>query len=602
MTANADARSVESQMNEDRAHRFLDVVPGKVRAIYHDPRLEPEEYQSNPLILALPPFHKKFEHAKEVRKLHEVHHDDACRSWSKELKLLAISRIGRNGIVLPVQPRIAEWVHINMRAHLHSLQRLQDPDIIQKNYARIQEGGAGILDPYNPVHSASLLLTGISGVGKTTNVVLSLSQFPRIIMHENFNGKPFRDAQIVWMPIICPHNGSVGAACREALAWVDGNLGTHYLREMRPSANSADYVAKLSRVLRHHNTGMLVIDEIQNCLRAADQHEMLDLLVNLMNFNPCLVLAIGTPETASLITKKFRLARRFANRVITLEPFRRGANAKNAREKERYLDSLTRLDFLPTPFKEKDKIHAALLKAGAGVPAFITISWTLAQQAGIVAGKEMMTPQLVTAATKEAFSMVSGLLDALETRNMKKLSQIADMAIAEVREMVERLTSDHVQGDALSAHADQARFEVFYHAVSMLMKLGQGKGPAELAVATIQREAPEASLAEVIRLALDRLRTPVFETQGTDLAEAQTSGDEDKAAVKSKEGLQVTPEADAASQSASDSLRKAGISNFRHRNQSTTQSPNPAPEKSGSTAGTPFDTVLHPASAEEIPA
>ncbi|CAG9250916.1 AAA family ATPase [Paraburkholderia caribensis] len=501
---------------------YEDPARHTVQAIYHDASLEPEEYSGNPFILALPPYTKRFELAVAATRLAEAFHDDAHRQWPDEKKLMTIkSRIASNGIGLPVQVSIVEWIHVHMRAHYHALQPMREPEAIQRKYLAQQRGDMELVEPFMQSHSTCWLLMGISGVGKTTNARLALAQFPRVIEHEMFNGKPFQRKQLVYVSVVCPHNGSVSSLFISILEWVDVHLGTLYAQEARRrKVNSADYVRLVGNALLRHNTGLLVIDEVQNALRRADQREALDMLVNLLNTNSCPVLAMGTPETRFLAPKTLRLARRFAGHTTPVEPFRKGKNAFSE-DRDWYLKSITRIDFLPKPFTDKEGVFDALMNVSAGVPAFITLAWTLAQNAGVLSGASMMTPGVIKGAAHEAFSMVKGLLSALEKREYDKLEKIGDMAIREVRERMENI----VEGIGKNFHEarETAEANVFFAAVSALMNLGIGRGAAERDVAEVTRQSPAADVKEVVRRALERHRQPEFESAAPE-AVAEGSG------------------------------------------------------------------------------
>lgn len=50
----------------------------------------------------------------------------------------------------------------------------------------------------------SMLLIGCSGYGKTTSLIRTLSAYPQVIYHRNFNIE-----QVVYLKIDCSHNGSL---------------------------------------------------------------------------------------------------------------------------------------------------------------------------------------------------------------------------------------------------------------------------------------------------------------------------------------------------------------------------------------------------------
>ncbi|SDJ36125.1 AAA domain-containing protein [Paraburkholderia steynii] len=538
-----------AKMNIPKIHSFLeDPTNYQVQAVYHDPTLELPEYMENPLILALPPYQDRATMANIIRTMYLVPYDNEVRKWSKELRIMALSRIARNVIVLPVHIKLLEWIHVQIRQHYHRAPALGAPQNLQERYARQQSGSIEMLEEARQSHSSSLAVIGLSGLGKSTAAILAVTQFPRVIIHKEFRDKPFRGAQIVYIYETCPHNSNVGALCRSILGQVDAHLDTHYEVEMMSRrANTADYVDKVCRVLKHHAVGLLVIDEIQNALIRQEERQMLDLLVNMLNRQACPVLFLGTPETKLIAPKKSRLLRRIGAHEVCMDPFRKGAGAKGAKDRDFFLKAVTRLDFLPKPFVDKKGVFDALMTVSAGIPAFITHAWTVTQYAGIV-GKnvEMVTPDLVHAATREVFGMVKGLIKAIETKDYKTLALIGDAALGELRDKITHWVTERDSTEFHAARMEQQTIDRFYATVRMLMELGFGRGDAERDVGTVQKECPEIDAKETLRRVLDMYRDPKFKTSNGSSSERSEGngrkGAEAQAGKPGEEGAPVAQE------------------------------------------------------------
>jgi len=527
-----------AKTNIPKTHSFLeDPTRYQVHAVYHDPKLELPEYAGNPLILALPPYRDRASMANIIREMYLVPYDSEVRKWSKEMRIMALSRIARNVIVLPVHIKLLEWIHVQIRQHYHRAPTLGAPQNLQERYARQQTGSIEMLEEARQSHSSSLAVIGLSGLGKSTAAILAVTQFPRVIIHEEFLGKPFRGAQIVYIYDTCPHNSSVGALCRSILGQVDAHLDMYYEVEMmNRRANTADYVDKVCRVLKHHAVGLLVIDEIQNALIKQEERQMLDLLVNMLNRQACPVLFLGTPETKLIAPKKSRLLRRIGAHEVCMDPFRKGARAKGAKDRDFFLQAVTRLDFLPKPFTDKNGVYDALMTVSAGIPAFITHAWTVTQYAGIV-GKnvDMVTPELVHAATREVFGMVKGLIKAVEKRDYKMLALIGDAALGELREKIVHWVTERDSAEFHAAQTEQQTVTRFYTTVRMLMELGFGRGDAERDVGSVQNECPDIDAKEIVRRVLDMYRNPKFTTNNEGSSgEGETKAREDTEAKDTK--------------------------------------------------------------------
>src|SRR5437588_12861605 len=52
---------------------------------------------------------------------------------------------------------------------------------------------------HRPSTASGMNMIGISGAGKTTGIKRVLSTYPQVIIHHDFQGKPFNHIQIVWL-------------------------------------------------------------------------------------------------------------------------------------------------------------------------------------------------------------------------------------------------------------------------------------------------------------------------------------------------------------------------------------------------------------------
>ncbi len=62
--------------------------------------------------------------------------------------------------------------------------------------------------------ASTFSIIGISGIGKTTLVEKILTTYPQLIYHTEYQGIPLTRAQLVWLKIDCPHDGSLKTLCR----------------------------------------------------------------------------------------------------------------------------------------------------------------------------------------------------------------------------------------------------------------------------------------------------------------------------------------------------------------------------------------------------
>lgn len=561
--------SADEQEREREIKTRIDVLHREsVRAEYHKQELEPEEYRSNPFILALPPYWDRDAIIGSFNRQLLVPHAETARQLPRSQKFLCIERIFRSYVMLPEHIKIFDWVNAKLRARYYEVFENYDPRRIHESYKLIQSGENMLLRPIRQSHSKVLFIIGCSGVGKTTGVHIGLANFPNIILHERFDGHQYTVTQVVWIHVTVPHNGSVEALARSIMGWFDTHLGTSYHRDMeRLRVNSGDYVEKAIEVLRYHNVGLVVIDEVQNALRAANQTAMLDMLVNLLNGNACAVVAVGTPEAEPYLKQRFRLDRRMGSEVVPLVPFdlepaqyvidldgddvgqkkvklpsdgtqdRTGERLGRAIDRDRFLSRTMRIDFLPEPMRDPVAVARALMEVSAGVHAFITLAWGLTQYSGIAGSYKSVTPELVKNATNKPFSLVSGLLNALKKRDYEFLNKIGDMALRNLGEYLEAGITNQDR-ELLQQNQDaNDKAEEFYGMVNALVSVGIGEAQAELALTRVLRDFPHADTIELFaraHAAARGLEVPENEQANAAEDESYDSVDDGETAVKER--------------------------------------------------------------------
>jgi hypothetical protein len=86
--------------------------------------------------------------------------------------------------------------------HAHS----SDLKIRLKHFKKLSTFG----EQFTP-SGCGFTMCGMSGVGKTTGLIRVLNLYPQIIIHTHYKRKKFTRAQIVWLILECPKDGSTGS-------------------------------------------------------------------------------------------------------------------------------------------------------------------------------------------------------------------------------------------------------------------------------------------------------------------------------------------------------------------------------------------------------
>ena len=487
----------------EKEYSFRNVCPS-VTAVYHDNQLELPENCDNPLILALPPFVDMKAILNGMSMAFTVVHAPGAREWPLERRLLGIDRVSDVLVLTAAHLRMLDWLHIALRHRYRGLiptRSLQT--LAQENYESSQSGTPKPISSAGDSHAECMSGLGVSGAGKTTLAKMILSMFPMIIEHRRFRGIEARFAQVVWLLVSCPPNGSVLTLMKGILHWFDLHLGTYYVKEVKSGANTTDYITKVDDVLRRHVTGVLVIDEIQFAMKSAEKTQLMGFLTNLLNSNHCTFVLLGTPDAKRYVVTSLRNARRvISGGFIELDPFSVDDDWR------RIATGIIQIDFLPQAPAKPDEIINVLNELSAGLPAFAKLAWKLTQYTGLRGAQDRVTPTLMRKAVKDGFGPVEGLLDALRSRDYIALAKCEDLATAEVESVRSRMELERERRMLRYDYRHDEFTATFVSCVAILLEMGRTRIEAEALVRRILSDDPGLSSVQVIHTALREIDEP----------------------------------------------------------------------------------------------
>jgi hypothetical protein len=474
-----------------------------VDAVYRDSKQELPEYAHNALVLALPRFDRGAI-LDGMREEFAVRHSELSRRWTKEQRILGLNRISRVWVLLPVHVQLLDWAYAALRTRYLGLQCTEVVKReMQQRYEDIQSGKYRPLSHPSESHSECKSIFALSGVGKTTAMKIVLSTLPMIIKHKQFEGGDLRIVQAVWVFVSCPHNGSVTTLLRGILRWFDNYLDSHYVEEMSSKSNAGDWIDKVILVLSKHFTGILVIDEIQNALKAANRHEMIDFLTTLFNARCCAFVCLGTPDAEKQMPLMRTRRRVSSSGMLEMTPFELGP------EWTLFAKALTAVDFQQKKFANPEVIYETLFILSAGMPAIAKLVWRMTEYYGIVhedsedqteLTRGMVTPELMEAAAASALGLVDGMLAAIRQRDFKTIADLTDMAQERVSAYLTQPIADKDAEQALSA--SEARVRKTATIAGYLVNLGLSEIEAQQYARQMMIEASWLSVEEGVRRAI----------------------------------------------------------------------------------------------------
>lgn len=414
------------------------------------------EYNGNPLIEALPNILSKAEFADavtnyplfkesdrflppEVRLQCVMRMTHYFQPLSKHIDLeQRISRIIRHGL-LSRNPLHAQYV-----VRLREIKRLMNSEDKEERQNLLNYLSSSKSDP------TGFTLIGISGVGKTTGLRSALNLYPQVILHHEYNGKPFNFYQIVWLRLECPHAGSLKGLCGEFFQEVDSLLGTNYYTKFGSTRNSEDFMlAQMVLICHLHGIGFLAIDEIQNLSEAKSggADKMLNFFVKLINKGIAPVSMIGTNRARKILQSAFRQARRgtgvgdfywdrfkFNEKEVVNPAVERTENIppeelpkKTINIWKFFIEELFEYQWTKIPVAFDEEFSKTLYDESQGVTDIAIKLYMLVQWRAISTGIEKITPALIRQVSSDSLMLVRPMLNALRSNNIKLITKYSDI-------------------------------------------------------------------------------------------------------------------------------------------------------------------------------
>lgn len=120
--------------------------------------------------------------------------------------------------------------------------------------------------PWLTTYAKGMRLSGITGVGKSYEIVRALEMIPQKIDHGRCDAAGWTHmTQAVWLYVAMSHDGSLGGLLLQILCSLDVAIGTSYSQDKSLARLSNEKLAvHIAIIFRNHGVGVLVIDEIQH--------------------------------------------------------------------------------------------------------------------------------------------------------------------------------------------------------------------------------------------------------------------------------------------------------------------------------------------------
>jgi len=400
----------------------------KVKAIYRNAEIP--EYKGNPLIEALPPILDSDETTEELS--HYPVFNENMRKAPNHIRYHLIQNSLR--FFSPLD------IHLDLERRFSCLLRVgytdRDPskadtwNKIEKGISTLQNKSRsqyGSVDDYKSTAAIGFSIIGISGIGKSQTVERILKLYPQIIYHNRYKGRNLTQAQLVWLKLDCPFDGSIKGLCYNFFLSVDNLLGTTYFKKYAETARSADeMLPHMARVAANHFIGVLVIDEIQRLSKAKSggAENMLDFFVQLVNTIGVPIVLVGTYKALPILSGALSQMRRGAGQGDLVWD-----RMKFDEQWQLFVEDLWEFQYLQKlcDLKKNPDLSKVLYEESQGITDLTIKLFMFAQELAISSGQEKLTASVIRSAAKAKFNLLQPALKALKNKDKKALATFEDI-------------------------------------------------------------------------------------------------------------------------------------------------------------------------------
>ena len=455
---------------------------------------EIREYEGQPLINALPPINSPQDTARMLARFPKV--DEAEKLLPAHIRRHAMMRI-LDQFLYPTKSHLQlEQMISGMIRRGYLSRNIAAPDY-QRNLDDVGHTDFNVIARNAGNEALVSSIIGCSGTGKSTAVEAILKTYPQAIYHPEY-----QHAQLVWLKVECPHDGSVKNLCTNFFRAVDDALGTDYQALYVKSRSSAEsMLGDIARVSALHSVGVLVIDEIQHLekSRSGGAAKMLNFFVTLTNVIKVPVLFVGTPKALELFQPTMRSARR-ASQFGSLDwgRFARAANDGSDGEWERFFKRLWKLQWFEHATPINQEIMDLFWEYTQGIAHIAVALFYLSQARAVVAGREVIDRTLVTKVYQEELAMVHPMISALKSGREETILQYADLDVPKEALRFQTSLQEISYTSKKQVSDEKPEASRLEQLISLLIQMGIGEDIAPTVADQALVERPEANLLELV--------------------------------------------------------------------------------------------------------
>jgi len=416
-----------------------------------------ERYRGNPFIEALPPILTEDQSMDLLARYPRYHEKD--RLLPAHLRLHLVLNVSECFVCLPVHLDLEQRFSRMIRAYYLARNPVAHdfPRNINARCATLSPSSALVSNSAHPL-PLGFTIIGFPGVGKSTSVETVLSLYPQVIYHSRYADRDFNVAQLVWLKLECPFDGSPRGLCLNFLTALDQILGTNYEYNYAGSRRTSDeMIPKLARLTALHGLGVLVIDEINRLsgIKGAAM-KLLSFFVQLTNSMGMPIVLVGTYKAKQVLAGEFHQVRRGTGQGDLVWDRMEESDWIDSEDQSEsrpqigvwqlLLEQLWTYQYTRVRCPLTKELSRVLYEETQGITDFTAKVYMLAQIRAIVTartpGEEIITPDIIRSVARDSLKQAQPVLAALRGGVIDDLLDVPDVHPIRIDQFIQQAQTE----------------------------------------------------------------------------------------------------------------------------------------------------------------
>lgn len=421
--------------------------------------------------------------------------DPSERMLPPEVRLQQVLRLREFFVPRTDMLRVAERIDVMIRSG-YTYRNPLTSDRAKLLESLYKDKSFNVLSQPRPVPPAgALLLTGASGVGKSTLAERVVATYPQAVEHPDTGL-----IQVTWLKADVPPDGSLKGFIFGFFDALHDALGEKVAPEVKSRKTVDELIPLMIHYAASYSLGLFIADELQHLTvkKKEGRELLLNAFENIRNKLGVPEMLIGTMKVRRLFQSDFRHARKSLEwGSFTWAPLRLGA------EWDLLLKQLWRYQWTEEELPLTEELSKYMHDMTQGIVALVPLLFSLAQMKAIGERKKRITKEMLRSIVDKELGLLKPMLRALRSGDMNKIAAYEDIWPADMHELLSNGAAISTERVATKLAASEApRTSAKDQAIMMLEYAGFDPDMAKSAVEAV---ATDKSLTarQLVRRALE---------------------------------------------------------------------------------------------------